>query len=102
MLNTFSFSVKTKKAILEDIEQELGIELSVLFKAKKNGVWCIDSNGQIRPCTLLSFEFYFNEDYGMALKLAETSGGMMTTIEHNVDIYDYGETWALTKEELEK
>ena len=63
---------------LEDIEDELGIDLIILFKALDKGIYCKDS-GYTKNERLYHYgadKFY--------------------------DFKDYGKTWALTKEELEK
>ena len=36
-----------KLKYLEDIEEELGIELRIMFKALKDGVWYFDEQGQL-------------------------------------------------------
>ena len=72
------------------IEKELGIDLTTLLKALKNGIYVKKTNNHITDYAgeLLSFQgdcFVVGADY-------------------NTDVYyfkDYGKTWALTKEELE-
>ncbi len=87
-----------KLQYLEDIEEEIGIELTVLFSALKNGFWSIDENKHIykmKPdkgnggamsfyasCDCIIAEDTFDDQYIFLLK-------------------DYGKTWALTREELE-
>ena len=85
---------------LEDIEDELGIDLITLFKALKTNKIFIkaDYNGEsIMPCNCFSLnlngcaDYYFSCQYGV--------------VNEDYDFYytkDYGKTWALTKEELEK
>lgn len=76
---------------LEDIEQELGIALDMLFKALKKGI-IINNNGILRNLSGIVlrynsyFECYFFE-YGCGTA--------------KVKLKDYGKTWALTREELE-
>jgi hypothetical protein len=72
---------------LEDIEEELGIPLEVLFKALKEGVWVKEdmwnNNYKIINSGYVINEYcIYNNDFARSTK-------------------DYGETWALTKEELE-
>lgn len=84
---------------LEDIEEELGIELSVLFKAIKNGVWVWNDKKHT--------EYFKDKVYGFTnykTKDGLTEYKTKTFRLIGVDYYemkDYGKTWALTKEELE-
>lgn len=76
---------------LEDIEAELGIDLITLFKALKNGAWTKLHN-EISKCDECEYKMfdiyiYFHWNYGRHLVFF---------------LSDYGKTWALTKEELEK
>ena len=82
---------------LEDIEEELGIDLSVLFSALKNGVYYFDNQGQLIHdwVSLISN----NIDVGPHDKL---SYSFITFYDRQtLSIEDYGKTWALTREELE-
>lgn len=84
-------SIVGKLGQLEDIEEKLGIELNVLFKAlKQQKVWTKYDN-EIDVCDyceymLLEDFIYFYWDNGKHLAF---------------ELKDYGKTWALTKEELE-
>lgn len=72
---------------LEDIEDELGIDLIVLFKAFKNGIYIKDQNGvhyHKQPSNTLE------ENIAYFRRLFEKE-----------NIENYGKTWALTKEELQ-
>ena len=69
---------------LEDIEDELGIDLAILFKALKQG-------------------FYFKDDFGDIIHFEKEL--LQSLIKGKVqdlkkELKDYGKTWALTKEEL--
>ena len=84
-------SIKTwqcwdKLGYLEDLEEELGIDLVLIGKLLKQG-------------------FYFKNDNGNILHLSkeELKEGLSEGLKdaHNY-FKDYGKTWALTKEELEK
>lgn len=74
---------------LEDIEEELGIDLIILLKAVKDGIWVR------HPYNSIDYE-PFRIDYWIDYKTGEE--GMMIC---GMEIKDYGKTWALTKEELE-
>lgn len=73
---------------LEDIEQELGIPLEVLFKALKEEIWTYDYDKKITRTTIL--------DFGLGVY-----GWYLSNMSYLVSTKDYGKTWALTKEELE-
>ena len=73
---------------LEDIEEELGIDLITLLKAVKNGVWVR------HPYNSIDYE-PFRIDYGIDYKTNEEYMFIC-----GMEIKDYGESWALTKEEL--
>lgn len=66
---------------LEDIEEELGIELTTLFGMLKNGFYIKDETGIL---------FIQNVEQWEKLK------------QYSDFTSQYGKTWALTKEELEK
>lgn len=71
------------------IEQELGIDLVTLFKALKNGCY-------IKPWEEIkySYEIRTGSDNINLFLLDEN--------DNDYSLKDYGKTWALTKEELEK
>lgn len=70
------------------IEEKLGIDLVTLFKALKNGIWIYD-NG--------------NPFFTSRIKLTMQLDAIHCSISDiEVLLKDYGKTWALTKEELEK
>ena len=82
---------------LEDIEEELGIPLEVLFKALKNGIKVKGYDDELEVDTILDFEpDELVLDYGLK---AITTG--RDYIEHDFEFEEYGKRWALTKEELE-
>ena len=75
---------------LEDIEEELGIDVTILFKAlKQRFVYCLH-NGKI-CCMLVCIEYY--KDIGFTI--GSVSGD-------TYKIEDYGKTWAFTEEELKE
>ena len=79
---------------LENIEDELGISLEVLFKALKDGFYFKEENWKL-----------LNHSAGADdMKLWKTpSGDYQITWNFTRYVYlkDYGVTWALTREELE-
>lgn len=79
-------SAHIKLGELEDIEDELGIDLTTLFKAAgRNG-------------------FYTKDGRHLSAYLALTQKAFVKERYDGVDFFyfsDYGKTWALTKEELQ-
>ena len=72
----------------EILEKKLGIDLITLFKALKQGIYTKDNMDFIPYSCLLRNDFIlvlFDDIY-----------------KHEYLLKDYGKTWALTKEELEK
>lgn len=83
-------NITNKLGKLEDIEEELGIPLEVLFKALKDGIWTNE---------------YEKRD-GRKIWLRNYDNKLILEVSNRFcfDVYypeDYGKTWALTKEELE-
>ena len=86
---------------LEDIEEELGIPLEVLFKALKDGIWFKNKNGKLRNVDkihLNSLLFWMEKFAVDCLPEEEIEEGFNYIHLH---FKDYGKTWSLTKEELE-
>jgi len=80
-----------KLADLEDIEDELGIDLITLFKALKQGhVFVLKNSEIVMSC-----------DYNLGLT-GLTYDLFCKDINRWLLVKDYGKSWALTKEELEK
>ena len=78
---------------LEDLEEELGIDLITLFKALEKGVWYKDykDNDKIK----------FTDDIEEHMKCKELNVPAKYT-RIGLKFRDYGETWALDKQTLEK
>ena len=86
-----------KLADLEDIEDELGIDLTTLFKALKNGCFAKETFDYMgRKQTQIIFteftQLYYADDLDDYLIHIRA---------RDYYLKDYGKTWALTKEELE-
>lgn len=85
-----------KLGLLEDVEEEIGIDLITLFKALKNGIWYYDDYGQ-----LLHEYVWWVSNYLTVETHDKISSSFMTIYENQIlSFADYGKTWALTKEEL--
>lgn len=74
---------------LEDLEEELGVELTTLFKALENGVF-INEDGSVYKDYIKSIEHW-----------PDCWGFISNDEDIEVFFEDYGVTWALTIEELE-
>lgn len=85
-------AIYDKLGQLEDIEDELGIDLITLFKALQNGIW-IKQKGQIKNLLFFYEDVNLYKDYLYACPA--------DIYEERVSTHQYGETWALDKEELE-
>ena len=82
---------------LEDIEEEISIDLTLLFKALKNGVYYFGNQGQLIHDYVWLINNYIST--GVPDKI---SFSFMTFSEKLILVFkDYGKTWALTREELE-
>lgn len=91
------WEITCKLGHLEDLEDELGIPLEVLFKALKDGIKVKTYDDDIEEEVIIDFEpkeLVF--DYVLR---AITTGA--DYIKYIFDFEDYGKTWSLTKEELE-
>ena len=81
---------------LEDVEEEIGIDLTVLFSALKNGVWYFDEQGQLLHDYVWLVNNYI--DAGVPDKL---SFSFKTFRSGKILLFaGYGKEWALTEERL--
>ena len=101
--NEIDNSIYKKLKILEDIEEELGIDLITLFKALINGIWtnqeqCYgdEKQGKIR---FFQVRLLLEEN---AVGCIHNSMWKGKEVIRTLYFKDYGKTWALTKEELEQ
>ena len=94
--------VANKLGKLEDIEQELGIPLEVLFKALKEGFYVRnEEDKQIRFFTCsLEYNHWDCNWYLDCDCQEDIDGDFLKSVEYE-DLKDYGKTWSLTREELE-
>lgn len=83
---------------LEDIEEELGIELTVLFSALKNGVYYLTSDGQ------LTHDYVrLEDDHVCTGQQSKLSFSFRTFSEVDTLLFsDYGKTWAVNKKVFAK
>lgn len=101
---TQSFAiVEQKLGQLEDIEEELGINLIILFYALKKGIYV-----RLLDYTKPTFKKIMIEQYHIDIKKKYIDirrdrlyGSFGNTGGHLYRFKDYGKTWALTKGELE-
>ena len=109
--NKVNYSLAVQKlGQLEDIEEELGIEFSMLDKICQNGVYCYkrsikDFNTlgkrlgniihiQNSDIHIEFFGVYQDKRMGVSIM------GCIDYVYHSLPLTHYGKTWALTKEEL--
>lgn len=77
----------------EDIEEKLGIDLIILFKALKNGIYWKDDNGKFYYFDLKGSVLDFNEKMIVDNPIDDVYGETFL-------LKEYGKTWALTEDEL--
>ena len=78
-----------------NIEEEIGIDLTILFNALKNGVYYFDEQGQ------LIYSNVWLTDNHVSTGVHDKLSYSFKTSYHEILLFeDYGKTWALTKEEL--
>ena len=92
--------ITNKLGKLEDLEEELGIPLEVLFKALKNGVYAKFEEGKILETNI---KLYYSCDNEFKIRVVCLEIGQYEDFEWEDYLFvkNYGKTWALTKEELE-
>lgn len=79
-----------------NIEEEIGIDLTVVFSALKNGVWYFDDQGQLVHDYVWLINNYINA--GVPDKL---SFSFKTFLSGKILLFaGYGKEWALTEERL--
>lgn len=94
LLNDFDRCIQ-KLGKLEDIEEELGIPLEVLFKALKQG------KIYTRASEYDKYSFHFIRGANMQSIHCISKVCPYPDCDFGVDLKDYGKTWSLTREELE-
>ena len=87
-----------KLGILEDIEEELGIELEVIFSALKNGVYYFNEQGQL----IHDYVWLINNYVSVGVP-DKISFSFITFSERLILLFeDYGKTWSVNKKVLIK
>lgn len=87
-----------KLGMLEDIEEELGIELEIIFSALKNGVYYFASDGQLIHDHVSLVNNYIG--VGTPDKL---SFSFLTYSTRQILLFEnYGKTWSVNKKVLIK
>ena len=98
---------------LEDLEEKLGINLATLFEALSQKVYIKDEFGLIKPIFIEHFVLSMKGEElhtrGRTSAMHDKKGKILGFVstpntygEYHFGLKDYGKTWALTKEELEK
>ena len=78
-----------------NIEEELGIDLTILFNALKNGVYYFDEQGQ-----LIYSNVWLTDNHVSTGVHDKLSYSFKTPYHETLLFEDYGKTWALSEEEL--
>ena len=79
-----------------NIEEEIGIDLTVVFSALKNGVWYFDEQGQL----LHDYVWLVNNYIGTGVP-DKLSFSFKTFLSGKILLFaGYGKEWALTEERL--
>lgn len=79
-----------------NIEEEIGLDLTVVFSALKNGVWYFDEQGQL----LHDYVWLVNNYVGTGVP-DKLSFSFKTFISGKILLFaGYGKEWALTEERL--
>ena len=100
-------SIYNRLKLLEDLEEELGMSLLLLFRILKHGriihkykIFC-SSKEMILESSIINGLFYENGQYGLEVYNEEDDIDEEYNDFKYVYIKDYGITWAIKKEELE-
>ena len=86
---------------LEDIEEELGVPLDVLFKALKDGVYAKFEENKILKADIKLYYNLCQNEFKIRVICLEIGQYEDFEWEDYLFVKDYGKTWSLTKEELE-
>ena len=78
-----------------NIEEELGIDLTILFNALKNGVYYFDEQGQ-----LIYSNVWLTDNHVSTGVHDKLSYSFKTPYHETLLFEEYGKTWALSEEEL--
>ena len=83
---------------LEEIEEEIGIELTTLFKALKYGVYYYTSQNQLTHDYV-----WLYDNYVSASVRDKLSYSLLTCFQKQIlSFEDYGKTWSIYSEALEQ
>ncbi len=94
--------LKYKLGQLEDIEEELGIELITLFRALKGEIYSLHSTTRKICPIILPIFYYCGNQWVIGCHSMEWNAEENSCDNWDCFLKDYGKTWALTREELEK
>ena len=83
---------------LEDIEEEIGIELTTLFKSLKYGVYYFTSQNQLTHDYV-----WLYDNYVSAILRDKLSYSLLTCFQKQIlSFEDYGKTWSIYREALDQ
>ena len=99
-------SIYNRLKLLEDLEEEIGMSLLLLFRILKHGriihkykIFC--TSKMILESSIINGLFYESGQYGLEIYNEEDDIDEEYNDFKYVYIKDYGITWAITKKELE-
>ena len=105
--NEIKDSIYNRLKLLEDLEEEIGMSLLLLFRILKHGriihkykIFCADKK-MILVSSIINGLFYENGQYGLEVYNEEDDIDEEYNDFKCVYIKDYGITWAIKKEELD-
>ena len=100
-------SIYNRLKLLEDLEDEIGISLLLLFRILKHGriihkykLFCADKKSILESC-MINGLFYESGQYGLEIYNEEDDIDEEYNDFKYVYIKEYGITWAIKEEELE-
>ena len=106
--NEIKDSIYNRLKLLEDLEEEIGIDLITLFKALKDGFYIKynDKIVHIFPDKHITINFWYKTinvfiPPKFFIDCKKGTDYLSETIDEEYWFKDYGKTWALTREELE-
>ena len=104
--NEINDSIYNRLKLLEDLEEEIGMSLLLLFRILKHGriihkykIFC--TGKMILESSIINGLFYESGQYGLEVYNEEDDIDEEYNNFKYVYIKDYGITWAITKKELE-
>jgi hypothetical protein len=84
-----------KLSNLEDLEEKLGIDIPIIFKAKKEGIYYKNPKHNIYYISKDCLHLQYRSEWYLQVKIHPILDGLL------IQLKDYGTKWSLRKEDLE-